>query len=114
MVLLMRAFIALLFLYAATVAAEESVAFAAKTITPPKDVKALITLRCQPCHFELKIKPSLLLNTSKWFRMTGDQFEVERRVFLEQPPHSMPMGSLLEERERTVLRNWLTQLHQQP
>ncbi len=102
----------LLFLFAAISSAEEP-APAVKTVKPPEAVKALIGSRCQPCHFELRVKPSLLLNTNKWFRLTGKDFEVERRVFLEAPPHSMPMGALLDESERTLLRNWFAKLHKQ-
>lgn len=111
----LRLAIAVLLTLSTTFAGAEVVAIPpAKIIIPPEKVKQLMSVRCQPCHFELKIKPSLLLNTNKWFRMTGEQFEIERRVFMEQPPHSMPMGSLLEERERSLLRNWFKQLHQQP
>lgn len=113
MTLLRSAFAVLLALHTVTVRAEDALAPLAKTVAPPEEVKALLSTRCQPCHFELRIKPSLLLNTGKWFRMTGDKFEMERRVFSEQPPHSMPMGSLLEERERVVLRNWFARLHLQ-
>ncbi len=102
----------LLCLFVAVVSAEESVP-TAKTVEAPEAVKALIGSRCQPCHFELRVKPSLLLNTNKWFRLTGKDFEVERRVFLEAPPHSMPMGALLDESERTVLRNWFAKLHKE-
>ncbi len=100
----------LLFLFVAVVNAEES-APATKTVEAPEAVKALISSRCQPCHIELRIKPSLLLNSNKWFRLSGKDFEVERRVFLEAPPHSMPMGQLLDESERELLRNWFAQLH---
>lgn len=102
----------LLFLFAAVVSAEEA-APAAKTVEAPEAVKALISTRCQPCHIELRIKPSLLLNSNKWFRLNGKDFEVERRVFLEAPPHSMPMGSLLDESERTMLRDWFKRVHQE-
>lgn len=111
MAVLRRAIAVLLVLSAMSVGAEEVAAPTAKTITRPDKVKQLMSVRCQPCHFELKIKSSLLLNTNKWFRMTGDKFEIERRVFLEQPPHSMPMGSLLTEKEKALLRNWFAQLY---
>jgi hypothetical protein len=93
--------------------AEDDGTVAVKTITRPDDVKALMTVRCQPCHFELRIKPALLLNTGKWFRRSGDLFEIERRVFNESPPHSMPMGALLSEKEKATLRNWIKRLHKE-
>lgn len=113
MAVLRRTAAMLLALCATLAAAEEAAAPAAKIITPPEKVKQLMNTRCQPCHFELKIKPSLLLNTNKWFRITGDKFEIERRVFVEQPPHSMPMGSLLEEKEKRLLRDWFARLYQE-
>lgn len=102
----------LLLLFATVVSAEET-APEVKIIEAPEAVKVLIGSRCQPCHFELRIKPSLLLNSNKWFRLVGKDFEVERRVFLEAPPHSMPMGALLNERERTLLRDWFKRVHKE-
>ena len=98
-------------LFAAIVKADEAGTMAVTTIALPADIKALTTVRCQPCHFELKVKPALILNTGKWFRLAGENFEVERRVFLEHPPNSMPMGAMLDEKERTLLRNWFQKLH---
>ncbi len=113
MAVMKRTLLVLLVLFALPAGAEEMVALMARTITPPEDVKVLISSRCQPCHYELRIKPSLLLNTNKWFRLTGEKFEVERRVFLEEPPHSMPMGSLLDAGERRMLQEWFNRLHQE-
>lgn len=112
MVVIRRSAWLLLFMFSNMAGAEEA-APAAKTVTPPEEVKVLISSRCQPCHFELRVKPSLLLNTNKWFRRSGKDFEVERRVFLEAPPHSMPMGALLDERERGLLKKWFAQLHKE-
>ena len=103
----------LLLCLSATLSHAEEAATSAKIIEPPEAVKTLITSRCQPCHFELRIKPSLLLNTHKWFRLSGKDFEIERRVFLEAPPHSMPMGALLDEDERMLLQSWFGQLHKE-
>lgn len=99
-----------LILFTSVANSEES---AVINVPPPAEVKQLMSARCQPCHFELRVKPSLLLNTNKWFRMTEDNFEIERRVFLESPPHSMPMDALLDERERAMLRGWFKRLHKE-
>ncbi len=83
---------------------------ATPAVTPPENIRSILTNRCSKCHEALVSDAGQLLNSNQWLRIDNNKTRMEQKIFDDKLMPMPPDKSLLPQ-EREQLQAWLKSLN---